>query len=177
MMFFFRLPFLLLELLMRRSAGALRLLVRVVGGDRYERVWPEPEMADRFAAWPGPVVEREPEPDGGRPAGPPPPTADEAIARRKAREAAAPPPPPEPPLHAVGGEDHVDREATIVESFGPADDVAGTITVDEPWDGYDGMAASVIVDRLRGSDGATKGVVRLYEQQHKKRATVLRAAS
>jgi hypothetical protein len=33
-----------------------------------------------------------------------------------------------------------------------------------------------VVQRVRGSDEATKAVVLLYEQQHKARATVLRAA-
>jgi hypothetical protein len=115
--------------------------------------------------------------------GAPPPTAEEAIERRQEREAvenAEPDLGPPTPLRAITGDaDHVDREAEIVESFGPADDVGdvgGTITVDEPWDGYAAMPASAIVARLRSADGATKGVVALYERSHKNRATVLRAA-
>jgi hypothetical protein len=38
------------------------------------------------------------------------------------------------------------------------------------------MAAAAVVERLRGADGATKGVVALYEQRHKARRTVLAAA-
>jgi hypothetical protein len=118
---------------------------------------------------------------------PPTPTAEEAIERRNAREAAAPPPPPPPPapsrakappapLRAVGDDDgHVDVEVEVVESFGPASDVGSALTVDEPWSGYDGQPASAIASRVRSADTATKAVVRLYEQQHKKRATVLRA--
>jgi hypothetical protein len=79
-----------------------------------------------------------------------------------------PPPTPEPPRH-------VDRDAEVVASVGPAEDVHATIQVDEPWDGYDEMAATAIVERLRDADAATKGVVRLYEQGRKGRATVIRA--
>jgi hypothetical protein len=137
---------------------------------------PPPPRAPRApAAAPPPIPE------------PPTPTAEEAIQRRFAREAAAPPPPPPPPapsrakappppLRAVGEDDgHVDVEVEVVESFGPASDVGSALTVDEPWSGYDGQPASAIASRVRSADTATKAVVRLYEQQHKKRATVLRA--
>jgi hypothetical protein len=162
----FRLPFMLIELLLRR----------LLGRDGDDDAWaPAPT-----APPPSPAARATPQ----RPAadGPAPPTADEAIERRVAREAAAPPPPPpppdaSPPLRAVGDDGHVDREATVVESFGPADDVGGTVTVDEPWEGYDRQAAAAIVQRVRGADAATKAVVRLYEQQHKARATVLRASA
>ena len=60
----------------------------------------------------------------------------------------------------------------LVESFGPADDVGATITVEEPWDGYAQQPAAAIVARLRGADPATKAVVALYERGHKARATV-----
>jgi hypothetical protein len=122
MVLFFRLPFLLLELVLRQGAGALRVLLRVARGDG----------------------------------------ADTVVT-------------PAPPPHAVRDTGHVDREAAVVESVGPARDVAGTMTVDRPWDGYDTMAASAIVARLRDADSATRGVVRMYEQPHKRRATVLRA--
>jgi hypothetical protein len=163
----FRLPFMLIELLLRR----------LLGRDGDDDAWaPAPT-----APPPSPAARATPQPPAAD--GPAPPTADEAIERRFAREAAAPPPPPPPPapaappLRAVGDDGHVDREATVVESFGPADDVGGTVTVDEPWDGYDRQAAAAIVQRVRGADAATKAVVRLYEQQHKARATVLRASA
>jgi hypothetical protein len=70
---------------------------------------------------------------------------------------------------------HVDREATVVESLGPAEEPHATLQVDAPWDDYDDQAASAIVSRLREADEATKAVVRLYEQQRKNRRTVLRA--
>jgi hypothetical protein len=136
--------------------------------------------------------------------GPPPPTAAEAIARRRAREAAAPAPAPAPPargretppqprtprptaaapgpapvtpLPPLDAEDHVDREATVVESFGAPEDVSATVRVDPPWDGYDSMPALAVIERVRAADEATKAIVRLYEAQHKNRRTVLAATA
>ncbi|HEY4098513.1 MAG TPA: hypothetical protein VGM33_23520 [Baekduia sp.] len=159
----FRLPFLLLELLVRR------LLRR----DHDDEVF-------AAAPAPAPTPERTAPPAAPSHDGPPPPTAEEALARSAARQAGRTPPPPAPPapnLRAVGDDGHVDTEATLVESFGSPDDLGTSagFTVDEPWDGYDGMPATAVVRRVRGSDEATKAVVRLYEQQHKARATVLRA--
>jgi hypothetical protein len=177
----FRLPLMLLELLLRR----------LFGGDDDVRVAPVvTDEAARAAATPAPVP-GPPRPPGGAAFtgaaanGTPPPTADEAIERRVEREAAeavAPDPAPPTPLRPIGGAaaaGHVDTEATIVESFGPAEDVGdlgGTITVDPPWPGYDHDSASAIVVRLRGADAATKAVVALYERGHKGRKTVLNAA-
>src|SRR3954452_172662 len=174
----FRLPLMLLELLLRRLFGR---------GDDVTATVVTPEAA-RAAATPAPSAQPAPVAGGGAftgaaSNGAPPPTADDAIARRLEREAAeteAPDPAPQRPLRPISGHDeHVDREATIVESFGPAGDVGdvgGTITVDEPWPGYDGDTAAAIVARLRSADTATKGVVRLYERANKNRATVVRAA-
>jgi hypothetical protein len=198
MVLLFRLPLLLLELLLRR--------VLRHGNDHHDdgaTFMP----ADAPPAAPAPP---RPAPPSGRgpAAGPPPPTAAEAIARRVAREAAATPPPPPPApapdpepqaappaaraarraprprrpvaaaapdLRAVSDNGHVETESTLVESFGAPGDVGSAITVDAPWDDYDGMAAAAVIARVRGSDEATKAVVRMYEQQHKQRATVLRA--
>jgi hypothetical protein len=186
MVLLFRLPLLLLELLLRR--------VFRHGDDGDDGATFMPADAPPAAA-PRPAPS-----SAGAPAGPPPPTAEEAIARRVAREAAAAPPPPPPApapapqaatpparprrpaapaapdLRAVSDNGHVETEATLVESFGAPGDVGSAITVEAPWDGYDGMAAAAIITRVRGSDEATRAVVRLYEQQHKQRATVLRAA-
>jgi hypothetical protein len=196
----FRLPLLLIEALLRRlfrGDDEPFFVPEPAPGDT-------PGAGAAFTAPPGPTARPAPAPPAPptppraraprAPASAPPPapeaptpTAEEAIERRFAREAAAPPPPPPPPapsraktpprpLRAVGGDDgRVDTEAEIVESFGPAGDVGSALTVDEPWSGYDGQPASAIVARVRGADTATKAVVRLYEQQHKKRATVLRA--
>lgn len=172
----FRLPFLLLQALWRHLTGS---------DHDHEDARFTPAAPEAAA------TEPEMTPGGGATVtgtaasasadGAPPPTAGEAIERRFAREAAdatrvtGRPGSPRP----VGDAGHVDREAELVESFGPADDVGdrgGTLTVDEPWDGYAGQAAGAIVERLRGADPATKAVVALYERAHKNRATVLRAA-
>ena len=150
----FRLPFLLFELLLRR----------LFRGEEQERFAPTRASAPEgteASAFPA--------------AAPPPPTADEAIERRVVREAAAPDVTPPTPLRPISDAGHLDEEAELVESFGPADDVGASITVEEPWDGYARQSATGIVARLRGADPATKAVVALYERGHKNRATVLRA--
>jgi hypothetical protein len=169
----FRLPLMLLELLVRRVFG------RDAGQDRFA------ESAATAAARPAPPPDPPFVGDTGAPAGastvppPPPPSADEVIERRETRAAETGPgsvTPLRPIAETQNG--HVDTEPTLVESFGPADDVGGiggAITVDEPWDGYAGQPASTIVARLRGADPATKAVVALYEGGHKNRATVIKA--
>jgi len=169
MLLLFRLPFLLLEMLLRR----------LFGREEQERFAPtrapEPTPEPDWAAAPA-FTETAPSPSVN--GAPPPPTADEAIERRVAREEAqaeldVPPP---TPLRPIGDDGHVDEEVELVESFGPADDVGATLNVDEPWDGYAQQPATAIVARLRGADPATKAVVALYERGHKRRATILRAA-
>lgn len=161
----FRLPLLIVEWLLRRLFGG--------EDDRYAG----PARAARPAPPPNPPFVGE----TGAPAQPEPPvpTADDVLARRADRDATAAPA-SVTPLRPISEADdaHVDTEPTLVESFGPADDVGdvgGTITVEEPWDGYADQPASAIVQRLRGADAATKAVVALYERGHKNRATVLRA--
>jgi hypothetical protein len=46
----------------------------------------------------------------------------------------------------------------------------------EPWQGYDGLTAEDVVERLRGADEATAGSVRTYEGAHQRRVSVLEAA-
>jgi hypothetical protein len=70
----------------------------------------------------------------------------------------------------------VDDTPTLAETEGAATPSA-QIHVDAPWAGYDEMKAADVVDRLKAADDAQKAVVRLYEQQHKKRKSVLNAAS
>jgi hypothetical protein len=158
--FLLRLPLLLIEHLLRRLFG---------GGAQDTYAPAAPPSAAAPAA----------EPFVGETGAPPPPTADEALDRRAARDATASPgsvTPLRPIAESLNG--HIDTEPTVVESFGPADDVGdvgGTITVDEPWDGYADQPASAIVTRLRDADLATKAVVALYERGHKNRRTVLKA--
>lgn len=169
----FRLPILLLEALLRRSAEVLGGIVAVLRGSGDEGAGPGgPAVAERPAGPPTTAPPRRRTAEG-----PPPPTAEEALERRFEREAAAAA--TEPPVEAerFGAPRHVSRDAAVVESFGDPDDVGAAIEVDEPWPGYAGESANAIVTRLRNTDEATRAVVRLYEQRHKNRATVLRATS
>jgi hypothetical protein len=167
MLLLFRLPFLLLELLLRR----------LFGRDKHHFAPAPVPGPERTTAPVSTATATAPSPsaDGA----PPPPTADEAIERRvtrEAAEAAALDVTPPTPLRPIVGTGHLDEDPDpLVESFGPADDVGATITVEEPWDGYAQQPATAIVARLRGADPATKAVVGLYERGHKRRATVLRA--
>lgn len=67
-------------------------------------------------------------------------------------------------------------DETLVESEGAAAPSA-QIRVDAPWSGYDTMKAAEIVARVKGGDEAAKAVVRLYEQTHKKRKSILEATA
>lgn len=165
----FRLPLLLLELLLRRLIG-WRDDDRVGPVVTDEAARPMPPRPGTPGA--GPAF------TGAAANGAPPPTADEALRRTAEREAEeiADPPPPPTPLRPIGDAGHIETESTVVESFGDPDEVGGTITVDEPWPGYDRDPASAIVTRLGGADPATKGVVALYERSHKNRKTVIQAA-
>jgi hypothetical protein len=155
-----RLPFILLEMALRGGAGAVKDLVRLLGGagddarpySPTER--PDPRREAKVVA------------------------AEEARARRpearpsgvRTRPAPAPAP-ATPPAPA-----HVTRGAEAVASFGPAEDPSPTVHVQAPWDGYDAQPAAEIIKRVRAADEATKAVVLLYEQGHKGRASVIRAA-
>jgi hypothetical protein len=163
----FRLPLLIVEWLVRRLLGG--------GDDRYAAA----AAAARPAPPPDPPFVGDTGTAPAAPPEPPAPSVDEVLARREERDASAGTG-SVTPLRPISEADdaHIDTEPTLVESFGPSDDVGdvgGTITVDEPWDGYAQQPASAIVTRLRGADAATKAVVALYERGHKNRATVLRA--
>ena len=101
--------------------------------------------------------------------GAPDPTAP-AVRRGERKPTSVDPPTPESRFRRDAD---VDVDA-VVETEGAADPGA-TLRIDEPFDGYDKMKAADIVDRLRSGDDATKAVVRLYEQTHKKRKSVLAA--
>ena len=117
---------------------------------------------------------REARPAAAPPAPSPPrrsPSGNGAARRATATAVPQAPPAPAPPR----GEGHVDREAVEVASVGPAADPHATIEVAAPWDDYDRLPASQVIERLRGADAAVKAAVALYEAQHKGRSTVLAA--
>jgi hypothetical protein len=58
-----------------------------------------------------------------------------------------------------------------------AEDGAGAqIHVDPPWDGYDGMTAAQIRERLASADSGVAAAVSLYEAAGRGRVSVVRAA-
>ncbi|MBJ7329612.1 MAG: hypothetical protein JHC95_06930 [Solirubrobacteraceae bacterium] len=79
------------------------------------------------------------------------------------------------PLYPAGAK-IIDDTPRLVASDGPAEGAGAEVHVEEPWAGYAKMTAADVVDRLTVADPAAKAVVRLYEQQHKARETVLAAA-
>jgi hypothetical protein len=59
-----------------------------------------------------------------------------------------------------------------------AEDGAGAqLDIEPPWEGYDEMTAAQVGERLAEADAAAVAIVELYERGHKKRATVLAAAT
>jgi hypothetical protein len=180
MLLLFRLPFALLEMALRQGLTTFGGLLRLLRGQGAEDLPVPPPAREPTRPAPRPRTTT-----NGVAPGPPPPSADEALRRRRDREATAPPPPPgpaEPPAPSLRSVPdappaHVDREAVVVESLGPAGDPHAALNVEAPWEDYDGMPAAAVVQRVRGADEATKAIVRLYEQTHKGRRTVLAATA
>jgi len=175
-----RLPFILLEMALRQGAGAVKEILRLVGGgddgaQPAERPGPDPAATARAARREADALAAA-EARARRPEARP-----RAAARRTRRPDPAPAAPPEPPpapeAELLGDEPaHVSSEPETVASFGPADDPSPRLDVQAPWDGYDSQPAAEIVKRVRAADDATKAVVLLYEGQHKGRSSVVRAA-
>jgi hypothetical protein len=73
---------------------------------------------------------------------------------------------------------HVSEEPELVSAFaepGAEEGAGATITVAEPWDGYERMSARDVIARARGANRAQLAAVRLYESRHRSRQTVLAA--
>jgi len=157
----------LLELLLRGGAGALRDLLRQVSGGEAttERPFsPEAEAEAAAAA----DARRDAERVAAEEARARRAAARPSAARRRARPVA---PAPEPPPAG-----HVSSEPEPVGSFGPADTPGATLEVEPPWPNYDSHSAAEVIRRVRAGDEATRAVVLLYERTHKRRKTVIAAA-
>ena len=106
---------------------------------------------------------------------PPPPGA------RPAPPPVQPPPPGVPEgrdLAPEGGPpgDLPEEEVELVAEVGDPAEVGATVHVEgEPFPGYDALRAPEIIARLQDSDESTRAIVRLYEQSHKQRRTILEA--
>lgn len=74
---------------------------------------------------------------------------------------------------------HLDEEpADVVYSSsdeGAQDGAGASLHIGEPWNGYKGMTAPDVVDRLAVADSATLAAVQLYESANRDRKTVLAA--
>jgi len=100
------------------------------------------------------------------------PYHDRAERLREARREA--PKAPDAPSPAQLAEVRHRETDELVESEGGGEPGA-EIHVEEPWEGYRSMKAGEVVKRLRSSDDTTRAMVRLYEQQTKKRKSILAA--
>ena len=167
-----RLPLMLLELLLRGGASALKDLLRLLtGGAGDERPYVPSAEADAEAAAAA-SARREAERLAAAEAAARRPAARPGAARQRIRPTPIRPVEPEPePAPA-----HVSEEAEQVASFGPSDDPGSTIQVQPPWPSYDEHSASEVIKRVRSGDEATRAVVLLYERTHKARRSVIAAA-
>jgi WS/DGAT/MGAT family acyltransferase len=120
----------------------------------------------------------EPEPSASAESKPDAPAAD-GLARD------GEPAPAEPAAAAAeaAAEDAPDQPARpddelVAESAdaGAADGAGPELHVDEPWENYRAMTAREIADRLEAASPEEVAVVRLYENSHRRRRDVLRAA-
>src|SRR3954465_9890240 len=165
-----RLPLMLLELLLRGGASALKVLLRLLaGGAGDERPYvPSPEADAEAAA--AASARREAERLAAAEAAARRPAARPGAARQRIRPTPIRPVEPEPEPA------HVSEEAEQVASFGPSDDPGSTIQVQAPWPRYDEHSAGEVIKRGRSGDEATRAVVLLYERTHKARKSVIAAA-
>ena len=75
--------------------------------------------------------------------------------------------------------DHVDEEVVLVAEVaeeGAEDGAGAELRIDEPWQGYDRMAAVEVCDRLAAATVELAAAVELYESTRRSRRSVLEAA-
>jgi hypothetical protein len=145
------------------------------------RAAPSPPPPAPSPAAPSPSAPVTPLQEGGRRVPAPPAAPGPAARPARARVEEPPPPPPAPPTppEAVPPEptpgEAARERASRREAETTSDSPGPQIRIDEPWAGYRKQPAGEIVQRLNGSDEATKAVVRLYESGHRKRKSILAA--
>jgi hypothetical protein len=90
-----------------------------------------------------------------------------------------PPPAPTPPEPAPEPEPvHVSEEPELVEEVadpGAQNGAGASVHVEPPWEGYDRMKATEVVDRVTSASAAELAAIHLYETGTKGRKTVLEA--
>ncbi len=73
---------------------------------------------------------------------------------------------------------HLDAEPELVAEFaepGVEDGAGPELKIHEPWDGYGQLDAAAVIDRIASATDAELALVKLYEQSHRQRPTVLEA--
>jgi len=105
-----------------------------------------------------------------------PGTTPGAAARAEAAAPAVPRAAPPEPVIAEDEPGDVSEEPELVAESGAVESVSAEIDVAEPWDGYARMTVRDIEQRLATATAEEVAVVQLYEQSHKARQSVLRAA-
>jgi hypothetical protein len=74
---------------------------------------------------------------------------------------------------------HVDEGRELVEEVadpGAEDGAGAQVRVAEPWDGYDGLRAADVIERLGQASAEELAAIELYELTSRKRQTVVAAA-
>jgi hypothetical protein len=97
---------------------------------------------------------------------PGPPSNGSASSRARAAEPPPAPPRPEP----------VSEEPVLAAEFaepGAEEGAGAEVYVDEPWEGYERMTADEVCSELAGATPEALAAVRLYEQLHRDRRSVL----
>jgi hypothetical protein len=154
---------------------------RADGGPPTEEVSVEPEV-DVEAPRPG---ERGPDPDLVQPVDPKAVVPDAPAPPGPAVvEPPAPPPPvaepPAPrPTTPTAEPDHLEERPVLaaeVAEAGAEEGAGAQVHVDQPWEGYGGMTAAQISDRLANADPEVAAVVKLYEAANKRRRSVIEMA-
>jgi hypothetical protein len=171
------------ELGLQIALGIVRGTRRALDGDHAQ---PAAATAERFRS----VPPEAPHPSPERPRREPPRRAEPRQPRRaEPSPEVAERPPPVPPAAAEGpavpvvppppGAKQIDDDPVPVAEFseaGAEDGAGAQVSIDEPWDGYDGMTAAQIQQRLAAADRAVVAAVSLYEGSGRSRVSVIRAA-
>jgi hypothetical protein len=86
--------------------------------------------------------------------------------------------PPSPPPSIPRPTPRPEPPAVVRESADPgaADGAGAQVRVAEPWEGYDGLGAKDVIERLSNATAAELAAVQLYEAGKRRRKTVLAAA-
>ncbi len=141
-------------------------------GDGLSSARPAPTV-DGTASDGGPVREPAPPPPFDQPA--PVPAFDQPAPAPPALDQPAEPAPAPPAFDQPAEPVHVSEEPELVsESAEPgAEDGAGaSVTIAEPWSGYDQMQATQVIARLASATPAELAAVQLYESSNRDRQTV-----